>query len=66
MNINEFLDTDFQVIGFHKDAVVLLSQEHKQTVVIKIDTIQRLLGKLVSEYDDQETIRDITHELETQ
>jgi hypothetical protein len=63
MNVNQFIDTKLEVIGFHKDSVVLLSKEHKKTAVVKIADIQRLLGKLVSQYNDSEVVGVIEENL---
>lgn len=54
MNTEEFLDADFEVIGFTKNSVILLSKEHKTSVTLKMDTVNMLFVKMVCQYGDSE------------
>jgi hypothetical protein len=57
MKITEFLDTDFEVIGFTKNEVVLLSKLSPHSVVLNMKDIQRLLTKMICQYGDSDATK---------
>ena len=63
MEVEEFMDAEFEVIGFTKKDIVLLSKEHQKTIVLNMKDIQGLLTKMICQYGDSEATETLEDNL---